>query len=161
MIRSTNPGRWSKAISTLAIAAAFISSQPVAHAADMSKTLRVAFLVDVSGFDPQAMSDAYSGYVMREIFDAAFKYDFLARPYKLVPNTAEALPVVTDDGKTITFKVKPGIFFAADPAFKGQRRELVAADYVYTYKRLLDPKVRSPINDSFIEFLTIPAYKNI
>ena len=145
MIRSIRSAR--HALARLAVATAILFGQPLAHAADMSKTLRVAFPVDVTGFDPQAMSDAYSGYVMGVIFDSAFKYDFLARPYKLVPNTAEALPIVTDGGKTITYKVKPGIFFAADPAFKGQRRELVAADYVYTYKRLLDPKVRSPNQD--------------
>ena len=120
---------------------------PAALAADMNKTLRVGFVVDVTGFDPQGMSDAYSGYVMRSIFDPAFAYDYLARPYKLVPNTAEALPVVTDGGKTFTFKVKKGIYFSPDPAFKGQRRELTAHDYVYSYKRLLDPKVRSPNMD--------------
>ncbi|MEP6701535.1 MAG: ABC transporter substrate-binding protein, partial [Betaproteobacteria bacterium] len=113
----------------------------------MNKTLRVAFNVDVTGFDPQAMSDAYSGYVMRAMFDAAYAYDYLARPYKLIPNTAEALPVITDGGKTFTFKVRPGIYFSDDPAFKGGKRELVAADYVFSYKRLLDPKVRSPNMD--------------
>ncbi|MBK7469443.1 MAG: hypothetical protein IPI73_01255 [Betaproteobacteria bacterium] len=130
-----------------AVALAAMSLLPAALAADMNKTLRVGFVVDVTGFDPQGMSDAYSGYVMRSIFDSAFAYDYLARPYKLMPNTAEALPVVTDGGKTFTFKVKKGIYFSPDPAFKGQRRELTAHDYVYSYKRLLDPKVRSPNMD--------------
>ncbi|HEX6793218.1 MAG TPA: ABC transporter substrate-binding protein, partial [Casimicrobiaceae bacterium] len=35
------------------------------------------------------------------------------------------------------------IYFADDPAFKGRRRELTAADYVYAIKRILDPKMRS------------------
>ena len=118
-----------------------------AAAADMNKTLRVGFIVDVTGFDPQAMSDAYSGYVMRSIFDSAYAYDYLARPYKLVPNTTEALPVVTDGGKTFTFKVRKGIHFTPDPAFRGQPRELTAHDYVYSWKRLLDPRVRSPNMD--------------
>ncbi|MFS8085836.1 MAG: ABC transporter substrate-binding protein, partial [Acidobacteriota bacterium] len=124
-----------------------IAMPPTARAADMNKTLRVAFVVDVTGFDPQAMSDAYSGYVMRAIFDAAYTYDYLARPYKLVPNTTEALPVVSDGGKTFVFKVKKGIYFTPDPAFKGQKRELTAHDYVYSWKRLLDPRVRSPNMD--------------
>ena len=34
----------------------------------------------------------------------------------------------------------PGIYFADDPAFKGQQRELTAADYVYSWKRVLDPE---------------------
>ena len=41
-------------------------------------------------------------------------------------------------------KVKPGIYFANDPAFKGQKRELVAEDYVYALKRIVDPANKSP-----------------
>jgi len=40
--------------------------------------------------------------------------------------------------------VKPGIYFADDPAFKGKRRELTAEDYAYSIKRNFDPRVRSP-----------------
>jgi ABC-type transport system substrate-binding protein len=63
---------------------------------------------------------------------------------KVVPLTADALPAVEDAGKRYTFKLRKGVYFAADAAFKGKRRELVAADYVYAIKRLVDPKNRSP-----------------
>jgi ABC-type transport system substrate-binding protein len=138
-------------LATCALAVAAALPGLSAHAADMNKVLRVGFVIDVTGFDPQAMSDAYSGYVMRALFDAAFAYDYLARPYKLVPNTAEALPVVTDNGKTLTFRIRKGIYFADDPAFNGQKRELTAADYVFSYKRLLDPRVRSPNMDLVLD----------
>ena len=49
------------------------------------------------------------------------------------------MPTITDDGRTWTIRVKPGIHFTADPAFNGGRRELVAEDYVYSLKRALDP----------------------
>jgi ABC-type transport system substrate-binding protein len=71
-------------------------------------------------------------------------FDYLARPVKVVPLTAAALPTVEDSGRRYTFKLKKGIYFAADPAFKGRRRELTAADYVYAIERLVDPKNRSP-----------------
>ena len=71
-------------------------------------------------------------------------YDYLARPAKLVPLTAESLPQITDNGKTYTIKVKKGIYFTPDPAFKGNKRELVAEDFIYSLKRLIDPKMRSP-----------------
>ena len=61
-----------------------------------------------------------------------------------MPLTAEALPAITDNGKTYTIKLKKGIYFAPDPAFKGKKRELVAEDYAYSIKRLIDPKHRSP-----------------
>ena len=106
--------------------------------------LKVAFLIAETGFDPQASSDLYSNYVNRVMFDPLFRYDYLARPHRIVPNTAAALPEVSKDGKTWTIKVKPGIYFADDPAFKGRKRELTAADYLYSWKRTLDPKMRSP-----------------
>ena len=105
--------------------------------------MRVAFPVAETGFDPQATADGYSWALIRAIVDPLYVYDYFARPVQLMPNTAAALPEVTDGGRTYTIKVKPGIYFAADPAFKGKRRELTAEDYVYSLKRIFDPKVRS------------------
>ena len=51
---------------------------------------------------------------------------------------------------TWTIRIKPGIHFADDPAFKGKKRELTAEDFVYSWKRLVDPKVRSPLRWYFI-----------
>ena len=122
--------------STLALSAlaAFLATTP-AHAADMSKTLRVAFPVAETGFDPQVTSDVYSSAIISAIVDPLYVYDYFARPVRMVPNTAAALPEVTDEGRTYTIKIKPGIYFAADPAFRGKRRELTADDYVYSIKR--------------------------
>ena len=131
---------------TLLAAAALliIAGLPYAYAADMNKTLRVAFVVDVTGFDPQAVNDVYSNYVSRSIFDTLYEYDYLARPYKLVPNTAESPPEVTDQGKQFIVRLKKGITFTPDPVFGGKKRELTADDYIFSWKRLLDPKLRSP-----------------
>jgi len=118
---------------------------PSAHAQpDPNKVLKVAFLIAETGFDPQASSDVYSNYVNRVMFDALFRYDYVSRPYRIVPNTAAALPEISKDGMTWTIKVKPGTYFSDDPAFGGKRRELTAADYAYAWKRILDPKTRSP-----------------
>jgi ABC-type transport system substrate-binding protein len=126
------------------VAAACVAVAVVAHAQpDPTKVLRVAFPIAETGFDPQAAGDAYSNYVNRAIFDPLYKYEYLARPYKLAPNTAAALPDISPDGLTWTIRVKPGIYFADDPVFKGKRRELTAHDYVYSIKRILDPRMRS------------------
>jgi oligopeptide transport system substrate-binding protein len=111
--------------------------------ADPNKVIYAAFPTPETGFDPQAAGDEYSNSVSRVIFDPLYQYDYLARPYKLVPNTAVGMPEISADGKTWTIRIKPGIYFADDPVFKGRRRELIAADYVYAWKRVLDPKMRS------------------
>ena len=126
-----------------------LATAGLAHAADPGKVLRVAFLSAETGFDPQAAGDLYSNYVTRAIFDPPYTYDYLARPYRIVPNTAEALPEISADGLTWTLKIRPGIYFADDPVFKGVRRELTAADYVYSWKRVLDPKMRAPALQQF------------
>src|ERR1700687_2721789 len=130
------------AIAAATIAAIFPATPAVA--ADMSKTLRTAYIAAETGFDPVATSDLYSDSVQRAIFDTLYAFDYLARPYRRTMRTAAAMPEVTDEGRTWTMRVKPGIYFADDPVFKGKKRELVAADYVYAWKRLLDPRVRSP-----------------
>ena len=125
------------------VAVVLIVATTGAFPADMRKTLHVAFPVAETGFDPQAIGDTYSDAVCLGIFDPLYRYDYFARPVALEPNTADGLPDITDGGRTYTIKVKRGIYFAADPAFAGKRRELTAEDYVYSIKRVFDPKVRS------------------
>lgn len=115
-----------------------------AGAADPAKVLRIALTRAETGFDPAMASEIFSGAVIAAIMEPLLTFDYLARPVKVVPLTAEALPEITDNGRTYTFRIKPGIFFADDPAFKGKRRELTAEDYVYSIMRLVDPAVRSP-----------------
>jgi len=117
---------------------------PNAHAADSARTLRVAFMIAETSFDPAFASDAASDGVIANIFESMLDYDYLARPVKLVPRTLEAMPVAQDGGKTYTMKVRKGIYFTPDAAFKGKPRELTAADHAYALKRFLDPAVKSP-----------------
>ncbi len=131
------------AMLAMAVAAVALAPHP-ARAADPGKVIRDVFPVAETGFDPAGVHDLYSGTIVQAIHETLFTYDYLARPSKVVPLTAEALPEVTDGGRTWTIRVRKGIYFAPDPAFKGGKRELTAADYVYSLKRLIDPKIRSP-----------------
>jgi ABC-type transport system substrate-binding protein len=54
------------------------------------------------------------------------------------------MPDVSDDFRTFTVRIQPGIHFQDDPAFKGVKRELVAQDYVYSWKRFFDPRWKAP-----------------
>jgi len=109
-----------------------------------TRVLRTAFIIAETNFDPAFTSDLYSNSITEEIFEAPLTYDFFASPAKLRPQTLEALPEITDGARTYTLHVRHGIFFADDPAFGGKPRELVAADYEFALKRLVDPKVASP-----------------
>ncbi len=109
------------------------------------RSLRVAFLSAETGFDPQAVErPVLEPRQPRDLRPARTRTTTSRGRTRIVPNTAAALPEISADGLTWTIRIRPGIFFADDPAFKGGRRELTAADYVYSWKRVLDPKVRSP-----------------
>jgi ABC-type transport system substrate-binding protein len=91
------------------------------------------------------VSDIYSMTANSAIFDTPLDYDYLARPLKLRPMTLASMPEISSDAKTITLRVKPGIYFDDDPAFNGRKRELVAEDYIYSMKRLMDPRLSAPL----------------
>jgi ABC-type transport system substrate-binding protein len=128
----------------LLAAAALLGSAAAGAAAGALHTLNYAFPVAETGFDPTRLSDLYSRTVTANIFEALYGYDFLARPALIRPLTALALPEVADNFKSFTIRLRPGIYFQDDPAFKGQPRELVAEDYVYSFKRFADPANKSP-----------------
>ena len=107
------------------------------------KVLRAAFSTAETGFDPIQVSDASSLTIIDLIFEAPLTYDELAKPALLKPLTAAALPEVSADFKRFVFTIRPGILFADDPVFKGRPRELTAADYVYSVKRLYDPSIKT------------------
>ena len=124
--------------------AALLLCLAIPAASQDAKVFRYAFWAAETGFDPAQLSDLYSSTLIAQVFDPPLQYDYLARPIKLIPNTLAAMPEVLEDGKLYRLRVKPGIYFADDAAFKGVRRELTAHDYVYSIKRLFDPSTKSP-----------------
>ena len=143
MLRTALLTLW--AVTVLVTASAASAQGPAAATATPSaqKSLRYAFLIAETSFDPVAVTDLYSRTVLAGILEAPLEFEYLATPVRMRPNTAAAMPEVSADFRTFTFRIKPGIFFADDPAFKGQKRELTAADYVYSIKRHYDPRWKS------------------
>lgn len=137
--------------STLAAAAA--TAQP----AGRDRVLRVAIEAAETGLDPAQVIDSYSRNVIAHLFDAPLQYDYYARPARLRPNTAIALPGISSDFRTFTFSLRRGIVFHDDPAFNGQSRELVAEDYLYSIKRFFDPRWKSPSLFNFQNSLILGA----
>ncbi len=135
-------------------------AEAAATEAAPKKVLRYAIRVAETGFDPAQVSDLYSRTITAGIFDAPLRFDYLARPVRLKPSTAQALPEISEDFKTLTFRIKPGIYFADDPAFKGRRRELTAADYIYSIKRHYDP-VNKSSNLYILENALLPGLSEL
>ncbi|MCZ2134130.1 MAG: ABC transporter substrate-binding protein [Burkholderiales bacterium] len=128
-------------LSALLLLMAMFGSPGSAYA---EKVLRLASSTAETSYDNAFASDEVSQSVTERINEPMLEYHYLARPAKLWPRTLAAMPSVSDGGATYVFKLRQGIWFTDDPAFKGVRRELIAADYAYSLKRLLDPAVKSP-----------------
>ena len=120
-------------------------------AAEAPKVLKYAFPVAETGFDPSQLSDIYSRTITAAIFEALYAYDHLARPVQIKPLVAAAMPEISADFRSFTVRIRPGIYFAQDAAFKGKPRELTAQDFVYSFKRFADPAMNSPGWSSFEE----------
>ncbi|TQK05471.1 ABC transporter substrate-binding protein [Herbaspirillum sp. SJZ107] len=133
-------------LSTLLHASATVPARAATTttAAGEGKVLHMFLSTSEAGLDPAVGSDLASLSLLENLFDPLLRYDYLARPLKLQGNTATALPIVEEGGRSYTFHIRPGIYFTPDPAFKGKQREVTAQDYVYSLTRLYDPALKSP-----------------
>ncbi len=108
-------------VSLLAAAIALApTTAPAALAADPAKVLRIEFYVAETGFDPVKVQDYYSQTVCEAIFESLMTYDYLARPAKLAPRAAEAMPVISDRGQDIRLQDPQGHLLRAGPGVQGQ-----------------------------------------
>jgi ABC-type transport system substrate-binding protein len=133
-----------KTAAALLAAMLCIGQAQAASAPAGGKVLHMFLSTSETGLDPAVASDIASLSLLENLFDPLLRYDYLARPLKLRENTTVGMPRVEDGGLSYTFTIRPGIWFTPDPAFKGARREVTAADYVYSLKRLYDPMLKSP-----------------
>lgn len=98
----------------------------------------------IKTMDPVQSQDAYSSAEIVKVYETLMQYHPYKRPYVLEPLLAEAMPSVSKDGLTYTFKIRKGIMFHDDAAFpEGKGRELKAKDFEYSLKRLADPRTQS------------------
>jgi ABC-type transport system substrate-binding protein len=150
-VRGIDRRRFALGSAGLIAAARAPAASQVSDVALDSNVLRILFESAETGFDPAQAGDLYSHRVIAHIFEALLGYDPLAVPVRLVPLTAESMPQSSADHTVWTVRLRPGIRFADDPAFGGRPRELVAADYVYAFKRIYDPAWKSPAYSSLAE----------
>ena len=89
--------------------------------------------IDVGGepttLDPNKASSSDSLAMLSALVRPLLAFD---KDLKVVPSLAEALPEVSADAKTLTYKLRDAKYSNGDP--------IVAADLVYSWKRMVDPR---------------------
>ncbi|MCG3179978.1 MAG: Oligopeptide-binding protein OppA [Phycisphaerae bacterium] len=127
-------------------AAAFIIIPMLSSSGDDAGEMvrHIALGSKIRGLDPQDIGDTTSSSVGSQIFETLYTYAYLKRPYEVIPLLADDMPTISDDQMTWTIPIRKGIRFADDPAFReGRGRELLAQDFVYSWKRMADLNNRS------------------
>lgn len=94
------------------------------------KTLTVGTSQEMSGvFSPLYYLSGFDGDVINLIYQGMLKYDAKS---ELNPDLAKEMPTVSEDGKTVTFKLKKGVKFSDGTKF-------TSSDVKYTFTVLSDP----------------------
>lgn len=122
-------------------------SQPPAG----GRVVSLGFEPDLQFFDPALAYDVNSAAAGRLLFDQLVMYDASTG---LIPGLAEAMPTVSADGKTYTFKLRAGVeFYKPDGTVL---REMTADDVVASLHRILDPDLKpspSPVGAAFFSII--------
>ncbi|MCP4447696.1 MAG: hypothetical protein GY811_20520 [Myxococcales bacterium] len=103
------------------------------------KVAHLAVRAKVGTLDPVGSSSSYDNEIQSQTYEGLFTYKYLVRPYEIEPLLAKALPKISEDGLTYTIDIREGVYFHDDECFEGGKgRELVAQDFIYSYKRNAD-----------------------
>ena len=121
------------------VAAAFVA---LSAPAQEPSVLTVPRLDEFETMDPPGAFDEKSEQVQRQVYGTLLTYAYLERPYRLVPDLAEAMPTLSADRLTYTFRLRQGVRFHDNPCFAGGKgREMTADDVLYSLKRYADANV--------------------
>src|SRR5258706_9359371 len=103
----------------------------VPAAALAAGAIRVAANAEIRGTNPGVNRDANTDTVMLHMIEGLVGYREDGTPAPLLAESVQ----VSKDGKTYTFKLRPGVKFHNGAA-------LTSADVVWAWKRYLDPKTK-------------------
>jgi ABC-type transport system substrate-binding protein len=146
-----------RGLALVLLCAAGCTNNPYPDADAAAKVLYVAFAAPPKTLDPQVSYTTIDHVITGNVYDTLLEYDYLARPYRLIPALAEALPLSARgaDGRVVyTFRLRDGALYQDDPAFaRGgagrTTRAVEAADIAFALQRIADPAVGSPVIDTF------------
>ncbi len=128
----------------LVLAAVAVFSGCTSKNKKIENAIYLATVAKIKGMDPAQAQDQYSSNEIVRVYEGLLQFHPFKRPYVLEALLAESMPRVSPNGLEYVFKIRKGVLFQDDAAFPGGKgRELKAQDFVYSIKRIADPKVQS------------------
>ena len=100
----------------------------------------------VKTLDPVRADDLASRDLAALVYDTLVQYDYVARPYKLVPSMANRMPVVSDNFRCYEFELRSDLYFHEAPCFPDKdSRRVTAQDVKFSLLRFADVRLHSPV----------------
>jgi ABC-type transport system substrate-binding protein len=122
----------------LALAACHDAARP---AADERRVFRYNQPEALTSLDPAFARNQANSWAVSQLYNGLLELDSTLTPAPALARRYQISP----DGLTYTFVLRPGVRFHPSEAFPGgQGRAITAADFVYSFKRLLDKTTASP-----------------
>ncbi|MDP4267893.1 MAG: ABC transporter substrate-binding protein [Bacteroidota bacterium] len=95
----------------------------------------------ITSLDPAFSKDQANIWAVNQIFNGLLQLD---DNLNIKPCIAKKWDI-SPDGRIYTFHLRNDVFFQDHKLFKnGKGRRVVASDFLYSFRRLLDPKIASP-----------------
>lgn len=110
------------------------------HAERNPNTIVYGSIGDARRLNPIIANDSASGTINELVFNGLTKYD---KNIKIIGDLAKSWDV-SADGKTITFRLRRGVKWHDGVEF-------TADDCLFTYHKLIDPKVVTPYSSSYMD----------
>ncbi len=149
----------------LALALAGCGNNPYPPGESARPVLYRALSDDPKTLDPSVSYGVDEAPIIDVLYASYFQYHYLKRdPYVLELALGAEQPrrepywyaasengrAVRKRGESWTFRIKHGLRFQDDPCFPGGKgREIVAADFLYSFRRMADPRVSCPVLSFF------------
>ena len=122
----------------------FASCLPLTAAALEPSTLTLQRSAAFDSLDPILTNNETSSLVQIQIYSTLLAFAYLERPYKLVPDLLESMPVLASDKLTYTFRLRKGVRFHDNACFPGGKgRELTSDDVLYSLRRYADARLNT------------------
>lgn len=100
--------------------------------------------------DPARAFSDRSLLVLSQVYEPLISYHYLVRPFRMESLLASKAPAISGGGKIFRFDLKTGVRYHPHSAL-GLDRRVRADDFITQFKRLVDPAVKSPIQNMLAE----------
>ena len=118
----------------------FLFSCVSRHKYEDKKIFRYNEASDIMTLDPAFARDQAHIWVCNQLYNGLVQLD---ENLEVQPSVAKSWEI-SKDGLTYVFHLRNDIFFHRDKVFGGKKRKVVAADFVFSFRRLADPATASP-----------------